>query len=208
MACYCGTKKKIFNGGKYVTFGCQANRAARGVTQFTYHSTTMDPDHWNNVVTNMKLCESLLTKYLYTGELNRLHLAKKALSFPTMMEMGSSVSCRYFGGIGYGVNLHLECHTDDDSSYSIITVHLANHQYILNDRVLCYFCFPRLGVAVALRAGDIFIFNAHEPHCISSRCDNNDILYVCSLYQKTAIVGLNDNSMALTEFQNNILCHK
>jgi hypothetical protein len=177
-ASYRGTKKKMFNGGKYVTFGCQANCAARGVTQFTYHSSRMHPDHWNNVVTNMKLCESVLAKYLYTGELNRLHLAKTALSFPTMMEMGSPVACRYFGGIGYGVNLHLECHTDDDSSYSIITVHLANHQYILNDRVLCYVCFPRLGVAVALRPGDIFIFNAHEPHCISSRCDNNDILYV------------------------------
>ena len=197
--------KKIFDCEKYVTFGCQANRAARGVTQFTYHSSIMHPDHWNNVVKNMKLCESVMNKYVHSGELNRLEVSKKALSFPTMTEMGGSpAACRYFGGIGYGVNLHLECHTDDDSSYSIITVHLANHQYILYDRIVCYFCFPRLEVAVALRPGDIFIFNAHEPHCISSRCDSTDILYVCSLYQKTKIVGLNDNSLELTESQINL----
>ena len=204
---YRGKKKKMFTDLKYVTLGCQANRAARGVTQFSYHSNRMNPDHWNNVVKNMKLCESVMNKYLYSGELNRLREARKALSFPTMKEVGSSVACRYFGGISYGVNLHLECHTDDDSTYSIITVHIANHHYILNDRVICYFCFPRLGVAVALRPGDILVFNAHEPHCISSRCDKNDTLYVCSLYHKTSIVGLNDNSLILTESQNKTLCH-
>ena len=41
----------------------------------------------------------------------------------------------------------------------------------INNDVIAYFCFPTLGVAVPLRPGDNFMFNALIPHCISSRCN-------------------------------------
>ena len=62
------------------------------------------------------------------------------------------------------------------------------------DPVICYFAFPRLGMAVALRPGDFLLFNPQEHHCISSRCQNENEIYSMSSYLKTAIVGLNDNS--------------
>ena len=62
------------------------------------------------------------------------------------------------------------------------------------DPVICYFAFPRLGMAVALRPGDYLLFNPQEYHCISSRCEIEKEIYSISSYLKTAIVGLNDNS--------------
>ena len=68
-----------------------------------------------------------------------------------------------------------------------------------------YFCFPRLGIAVALRPGDLLIFNPLEPHAISSRCNNDDQIFCISMYMKSAIVGLNDNSIELTPMQELII---
>jgi len=71
----------------------------------------------------------------------------------------------------------------------------------LEDDVICYFCFPTLGVAVPLRPGDYFMFNALIPHCISSRCRLEDNVMCASVYLKTAVVGMNNNKLQLTSDQ-------
>ncbi len=77
---------------------------------------------------------------------------------------------------------------------SIVQAHIDNHDYANDDKIICYFAFPRIGVAVALRPGDFLLLNPHEPHSISSRCNREDDVYIISSYLKTAVVGLNDNS--------------
>ncbi len=77
---------------------------------------------------------------------------------------------------------------------SILQAHINNHDYQVNDRIVCYFAFPRIGIAVAFRPGDFLLFNPQEPHSISSRCKAEDEIFCASSYLKTAIVGLNDNS--------------
>ncbi len=77
-------------------------------------------------------------------------------------------------------------------------------EYQLNDRIIAYFCFPTLGVAVPLRPGDYFMFNALIPHCISSRCNLEDEVMCTSVYLKTAIVGMHNNALELTEKQSQI----
>jgi hypothetical protein len=62
---------------------------------------------------------------------------------------------------------------------------------------MCYFAFPRIGMAVALRSGDFLLFNPLEPHSISSRCKSGDKLFDISSYLKREVVGLNDNSNSL-----------
>ena len=76
---------------------------------------------------------------------------------------------------------------------SIVQVHM-DQCYQDDDPIVCYFCFPRIGCAVALGPGDIFMFNPQEPHCISSHCNSDDQVYCISCYLKTRVVGLNDNS--------------
>ena len=94
------------------------------------------------------------------------------------------------------MNVFLRCHVDNDFTLSIVQVHMdRNYEY--DDEIVCYFCFPRIGVAVALRHGDFLLFNPQEPHCISSRCNIEDQLYCISSYLKTRVVGLNDNSNLL-----------
>ena len=77
---------------------------------------------------------------------------------------------------------------------SIVQAHIDNHDYVMDDKVICYFAFPRIGVAVALCPGDFLLFNPNEPHSISSCCNREDDVYIIFSYLKMAVVGLNDNS--------------
>ena len=71
----------------------------------------------------------------------------------------------------------------------------------MTDDIVVYFCFPTIGVAVPLRPGDYLLFNAKIPHCVSSRCRFDDEIVVTSMYLKTAIVGMNNNDLPLTNEQ-------
>ena len=65
-------------------------------------------------------------------------------------------------------------------------------------------CFPRLGIAVALKPGNFLLINALEYHCLSSRCQSDVDIYCVSSYLKTAIVGGNDTTRQLSE--NEVEC--
>ena len=89
---------------------------------------------------------------------------------------------------------------------SIIQVFLkCKSEYLSNDDVVVYFCFLTIGVAVPLHPGDYLLFNARIPHCISSRCKVKEDILVTSIYLKTAVVGMNNNDLPLTEEQTRIL---
>jgi hypothetical protein len=103
-----------------------------------------------------------------------------------------------YSGLAFGVNVYLRAHVDDDFTYSVIQVHVDNLDYGVNDEVVCYFCFPCLGVSVPLRPGDFLLINALEYHCLSSRCKDDYDLFAVSSYLKTAVVGGNDNSVPLS----------
>jgi hypothetical protein len=77
---------------------------------------------------------------------------------------------------------------------SIVQAHIDNHDYQVDDRILCYFAFPRIGTAVALWPGDFLLFNQQGPHSISSHCKLGDEIFCISSYLKTGVVGLNDNN--------------
>jgi hypothetical protein len=103
-------------------------------------------------------------------------------------------SARYYNGLGFGINVHLRDHIDHDFTMSIVQAHINNHDYQVDERILCYFAFPRIGTAVALWPGDFPLFNPQEPHSISSRCKPGDKIICISSYLKTGVVSLNDNS--------------
>ncbi len=108
-------------------------------------------------------------------------------------------SSDFFGGIAFGTNVFLYCHTDADFTMNISQIFLKGKDvYHLDDDIILYFCFPTSGVAVPLRPGNYFMFNALIPHCISSRCKLEDNVMCVSFHLKTAIVGMNDNNLSLT----------
>jgi hypothetical protein len=94
----------------------------------------------------------------------------------------------------FPLNVNLRSHIDADFTMSIVQAHVDNHNYVIDDKVICYFAFPRIGTAVAFRPGDFLLFNPHESHSISSRCSREDDIFFISSYLKMAVVELKDNS--------------
>jgi hypothetical protein len=123
--------------------------------------------------------------------------ARKRLHFRTMKPSPSSTNgapARYYNAVGFSLNVFLRSHIDKDFTMSIVQVHLDDIMYDKDDKIVCYFAFPRVGIAVALRPGDFLMFNPQEPHSLSSRCYKGDNVYSISSYLKTQVVGLNYNS--------------
>ncbi len=71
---------------------------------------------------------------------------------------------KYYGGIAYGCNVFLCCHTDADFTMSISQVFLkGRNRYEIDNEVVVYCRFLTLGVAVPLWPGDFLMFNSLIP---------------------------------------------
>jgi hypothetical protein len=191
--------KKIYSDSKYCCVGVQPSRAERGVREATYHKNLIPKSNWDNLVQTLANVEDVMSAFVPTDELRKVNLSRELIGYKTMSS--DDIFCKIFGSIAFGRNVHLGCHTDKDFAKSVVSVYLDEDGYGFNDRIIAYFCFPRLGIAVALRAGDVLIFNPSEPHAVSSRCDENDDVHCVSMYLKTAVVSLNDNSIPITNQQ-------
>jgi hypothetical protein len=78
--------------------------------------------------------------------------AQKRVSFLTMAPSLTSFGKRcaqYYNGLGFGLNVFLRSHVDSDFTMSIMQVHM-DQSYTIDEPILCYFCFPWIGVAVPL----------------------------------------------------------
>ena len=201
-------KKRVFTDyGKQVTYACVGPQPSRNSQIVHNHPSFMDSlpnHHWRSLVWLMKQAEMSFKAMADHSVISHLFHAKKLVPFKTFQS--STFSSDFFGGIAFGTNVFLRCHTDDDFTMSICQVFLKGRsEYLLTDHVVAYFCFPTLGAAVPLRPGDFFMFNALIPHCISSRCKYEDEIMCTSFYLKTAIVGMNNNDLLLTQSQSHIL---
>jgi len=129
-----------------------------------------------------------------TDVIRHISCARPRVHFKTMEHQKTA---RYYNGLGFGINKYLRSHIDREFTMSIVQAHINNHMYQVDDKILCYFASPRIGVAVALRPGDCLLFNLQEPHSISSQCRKEDTIFCISSYLKSGVVGLNDNSNTL-----------
>jgi hypothetical protein len=130
-------------------------------------------------------------------------------------ELDSGTPPSIWGSLASARNHYLNSHTDADFFYSLLTTVSAHglrediDRYSRTDAEVCnyYFTFAEQGIAVvALRPpGDILVlFNPLYEHCLLSRTsvyETKDV-FTLSMYLKTAIVGMNDNSLPLTESEN------
>jgi len=186
------------DGNKYCCVGAQPGRADRGVQSGLYRlKHGLPTKEWDLLHKVLKRAEFVFDMYLDTKIVRHISCARSRVKFTTMgasPPSSNQKSARYYNGLGFGINVHLRSHIDADFTMSIVQAHIDNHDYVMDDKVICYFAFPRIGVAVALRPGDFLLFNPNEPHSVSSRCKREDDVYIISSYLKTAVVGLNDNS--------------
>jgi hypothetical protein len=195
-----GKKNCVFteDGHKYCCIGAQPGRAERGVQSGLYRlKHGLPTKEWDLLHKVLKRAEFVFDRFMDTKVVRHISCARSRVNFKTMgpsPPSSNKKNARYYNGLGFGINVYLRSHIDADFTMSIVQAHIDNHDYVMDDKVICYFAFPRIGVAVALRPGDFLLFNPNEPHSISSRCNREDDVYVISSYLKTAVVGLNDNS--------------
>lgn len=189
----------IYGEAKYIgCVGSQPKRAGRGVRE-SQHITKLQDEDWNLIVDYLLKLEYLFTSYVDTEIIRLLRESLRLIHYPTISRKGHTLrpNCNIFGAFAFGRNVYLPAHIDQDFTYSIVTVHLRKERYTPDDKVVVYFCFPRLGVAIPMKPGDVLIFNPQEPHAISSRCCEDDDIICMSAYLKSAVVGMNDNATSL-----------
>jgi hypothetical protein len=140
--------------------------------------------------------EYAFDRYMDTDIIRHISSARSRVEFKTIEPSPSLThkkSARYYNGLGFGINVYLRSHVDWDFTMSIAQAHINNHDYQVDDWILCYFAFPRIRTAVALWPGDFLLFNPQELHSISSHWKSGDKTFCISSYLKTGVVGLNDN---------------
>jgi hypothetical protein len=186
------------DNGKYTTVGLKPNRGSPGIIE----SWPKTLSEWSKTQIRdlMRRCHDVAKAFIPGNDLRGLRSAQWFAKWPSMVGM----QCEpIWGSLACGKNYCLNSHTDDDFFYSLTTI-VSQHglqpgrydKYRLDAEVTNYFAFADQGIAVALRPGDMLLFNPLYHHCLTSRtlhCQEKDVFCV-SLYLKTAIVGGNDNN--------------
>ena len=187
-----GDRNHKYAGG----YGLTVNRNRTGISKSAVYKKSSQ----ENVKILNKHAKGMEFLFRMYGDFKSVGVAEastRVVNFPTID------GCKIYSGLATGTNTYLPVHIDKDFTSSIVMV-LKSEACKEDDKEVAYFCFPELGVAVPLRPGDALIFNPREPHCLSSRCHVEDEVVCMSLYLKSAVVGLNDNSLPLTARQEEL----
>jgi hypothetical protein len=99
--------------------------------------------------------------------------------------------------------VYLATHVDADYTYSATSVH-RHGLYHNDDKILSYFAFPRLGIAIPLCPGDVLFFNPNVPYCVSSCVQNADDIYCLSLYLKSDNIAKHDNGIDIPPYEEQL----
>jgi hypothetical protein len=160
------TNNHVFteNSNKYCCIGAQPGRAERGVQSGLYRLKYGFPSkEWDSIH------RVAFDRYMDTDIIRHISCARSRVKFKTMEPSPSSTHkklARYYNGLGFGIIVFLRSHINRDFTMSIVQAHIHNHNYQVDDRILCYFTFPRIGTAVALWPGDFLLFTPQELHSI------------------------------------------
>jgi hypothetical protein len=208
--CVRGKGKRIFGDRgkplKFVVMGVHVSRNSNEVMDCAPFMESLPDHHWKALMKIMHRAETCFEQLLDHQVISHIRHAKRLVPYRTMTSASTKSPLKYFGGLAYGCNVFLPCHTDDDFTMSIVQIFLKDHTRCqIGDDIVTHFCFPTLGVAVPLRPGDFLMFNARIPHCISSRCKQSDHVIALTMYLKTAVVGMNNNDLDLTAAQTSLL---
>jgi hypothetical protein len=184
--------------GKYITVGLKPNRNSTGITDSW--PKTLSSDHRRRICRLMIQCEEVGKGYVSSNEMRGLRIAQLLGGWPEIEGVGSHP---IWGSLACGKNYYLNSHLDDDFFYSLSTITSSRglrqdiDRYSMDVEVCNYFSFPEQGIAIALRPGDMILFNPRYYHSLSSRTSSyrNHDVFCLSLYLKTAVVGQNNNTL-------------
>jgi hypothetical protein len=129
----------------YTCVGNQVLRNGKQVLDHTPFQDNLKRYHWEALMWMMR-CAELCFEMIADDQVGS-HTCHARMVAPFKTMSGS----KYYGGIAYGCNVFLCCHTNTDFTMSFSQAFLkGRNRYKIDDEVVVYFCFPTLGVAVPL----------------------------------------------------------
>lgn len=188
------------DGAKYAIFGQKVNRAGHGFFTDKLHDTY--PESANILKKFATRMEHMCSQFLPSSLLRGIHQAHNLIKWDTISKKAS-----FIASLASTKNHCAPAHIDNDFFLSVFQVNVhknRDEKLDINDSIVHYFCFPEFGLAVALRDGDVLFFNPTTCHCLSEKTEifKNVDVHVSTFYLKTAHVGLNNNSIPLSQEQN------
>ncbi len=88
----------------------------------------------------LKDTEYAFHRYMDTDIIQHISCARSRVKFNTKEPFSSSTHkklVRYYNGLGFGINVYLRSHINQDFTMSIVQAHIDNHDYQVDDRILC-----------------------------------------------------------------------
>ena len=184
---------------KYVVVGTSPKRFGKGTQECMKGLSKSDMEVHNEIFGRwFKRVEHCAIKYLPWYLRPLLNSIGNMCQHGTMPLGSRGNTSQIWPALAVGRNVFLNVHTDEDYFWTLVTV-AANEPPVLDGCIVCYMCFPTLGIAVALRNGDLLLFNPLIPHCVSTRCNGVKEAYCVSMYMKSLLVGGADNDQVLPE---------
>lgn len=190
-----GSKAVGRSSSKYVVAG---NKIQRGAHGFSSDKLSKEKPRSSGTLKRVaKRMEHITCKYVPSRWLRAITNASKVDAWPAFGK------CSFSAAMATAKNYSSPAHIDQDFVFSILQITSAGLQCSTDDPPCQHFCFPEFGRAIALRPGDVLLFNPHVYHCMAPKTAHYQAhdVHATSLYTKTGHVGLNNNSIELTEEQ-------
>ena len=178
--------------GPYITVGKFPYRNKQGVGE----KDLSEFDGLDNLIAYVNAVERTAFGCVETDIIRGLKVTLNKAQISGMTGNGRSAEHCSFPSLALGKNVFLPHHIDKDFFYSIISV-VSSGEMRFSDDPVRYFVFGTLGIAVALRPGDILIFNPLAYHSVSSSTKSalDKDVFCLSLYLKSMVVAGNSNCL-------------
>ena len=144
--------------------GERANRNAPGIAKYMCkpHVTEKEFNSLRclavDIVNDTEAALTPLSRHLHLHlEESVAHQVRKGRKLNTVGKYATAMSM--------GVTYQSKCHTDKDFYYSLLTVAAPSQRH--DTTTIYWFVFPSYNVKVAIRSGDVVLFNPMIPHCCS-----------------------------------------
>lgn len=180
--------------GTFQPFGTQCNRARIGCIQ-NIRALGKNTLWYSDMSSLFSHVEDLAGEFMPTEYNLSIKAARSAIHWQNF-QLVNGKATNTWGAFAASINSYLNVHEDLDFGYSAMMCLAKKEVEVREDSpVLAYFClFPSHGISVPIRHGDVLLFNPSVPHCVSSRTSDDDDVAFVTLYLKTLVVSLNDNS--------------
>ena len=167
-----GKKRMTIPEGRnsnYCTAGLKAKRGGAGILDSWPEKLSKNDK--KQIIKFMNACQDVADGFIPSEHLCGIQIAKCILQW---QQMGGCGKRSVWASFSDALNTFLSAHMDDDFYYSLLTLASAHalrqdiDRYKLSADVSNYFVFPEQGIAVAMRPGDMLIFNPKYHHCLLS----------------------------------------